>query len=107
MAELGAVTYNQSRGLIEPGEHIETYLWYLARATDSYAAVTEPRPRYYGVLSVLAVAGLGGAIWLEPHTTVPLIELAVAGIVAAFGSCTGWYLWSEQRAAEIGTTATI
>ncbi len=106
MDDMDVIRFNKPRGTIERGENADICYWYLARAADED---DEPRPwyRYYAVLSAIGAGSLAGARWLQPQTTVPLVEIAAVGILIAYCGCTGWYWWSRRtlNATEPRTSA--
>lgn len=104
MADADVVEFNQSRGVIEIGRHADICYWYLSRATDSDG--TPPWYRYYAGVSVVSAIGLLLAMWLQPQTALPVADIAAAGVVLGFCTCSAWHFWWYRDNVTDGGAAT-
>ena len=81
MDDMGVIDFNKPRGTVVLGDNMEVMYNYLETAT----ADTEPDwHRYSTFLSVGGAVTLSTALLVNPMTTLPVIDLSVVGLLAAF-----------------------
>ena len=81
MDDMGVIDFNKPRGTVVLGDNMEVMYDYLETAT----ADTEPDwHRYSTFLSVGGAVTLSAALLVNPMTTLPVIDLSVVGLLAAF-----------------------
>jgi len=81
MDDMGVIEFNKPRGTVVLGDNMEVMYNYLETAT----ADTEPDwHRYSTFLSVGGAVILSTALLVNPMTTLPVIDLSVVGLLAAF-----------------------
>ena len=81
MDELGVVSFEKSRGTIEAGPHIGAVLRYLETPTQASPSSEERTPL---VLSATGAVALAAALAVEPMTTLPVLDVAVWGLIVGF-----------------------
>jgi hypothetical protein len=81
MDELGVVSFEKSRGTIEAGPHIDAVLRYLETPTQASPSSEERTPL---VLSATGAVALAAALAVQPMTTLPVLDVAVWGLIVAF-----------------------
>ncbi|WP_211693276.1 DUF7344 domain-containing protein [Natronomonas halophila] len=83
MDGVGVISFNKPRGVIELGENADSLYRYL----DTDDEADEPPWHVYSVaLSLAGALVLGVALLLQPMTTVPVVDLAVATAILAFST---------------------
>lgn len=80
MEEMGFVTYDGGRGVVEPTDLLERVDGYLGEESEDEVGDDHGWGHYYGLASILAL-GLAGLGWIG---TVPLLAVVVV-TVATFG----------------------
>ena len=91
MDGMGVIEFNKPRGTVELGDNMEIMYKYLETAESG----NEPDwHRYSTALSVGGAVALAVAMVVRPMTTLPVIDLSVAGLLVAFSAygfvCLGW-----------------
>ncbi|TQQ80240.1 DUF7344 domain-containing protein [Halonotius roseus] len=81
MDDMGVIDFNKPRGTVVLGDNMEVMYNYLETAT----ADTEPDWHYYSMfLSMGGAVALGTALLATPMTTLPVLDVAVTGLLVAF-----------------------
>jgi hypothetical protein len=83
MDDVGVISFNKPRGIIELGENAKGLYKYLD--TDDETA-EPPWHRYSVALSLGGALLLGAALLLRPMTALPVVDLAVATSIIAFSA---------------------
>ena len=81
MDDFGVVSFEKSRGTIEPGPHIDAVLRYLE--TPGSASPPDGE-RTSLILSTSGAVALAAAVVADPVTTLPVLDLVVWGLIVAF-----------------------
>ena len=86
MDDMGVVEFEQARGTIEAGEHIQLCYSYL----DVHENSDERRRRYYAALAVVAAAGLLIGTGVQTVLSIPAISVGTGMAVLAFAMTSVW-----------------
>ena len=81
MDDFGVVSFEKSRGTIEPGPHIDAVLRYLETPDTASPPDDERTPL---ILSASGAVALAAAVVTDPTTTLPVLDVAVWGLIVAF-----------------------
>ena len=100
MDELGVVSFEKSRGTIEAGPHIDAVLRYLETPAQASPPTEERTPL---LLSASGAVTLAAALVVEPMTTLPVLDVAVWGLIVVFivHTVVGLYAVRTENAAEL------